>query len=83
MPFIRSSVFKRSIHHSRLIAVILLLGKIMPIYSCCAKKKLVYVIITALSGYQPSSCFKYTKLNIRSSYNIQLVLNIKYIFLIS
>ena len=45
MPPIRSLAFKR---HAYIVLVILLLGKIMPIYSRYAKKKLVYVIIVAL-----------------------------------
>jgi len=57
---------------------ILLLGKAMPSYSRCADKKLVYIIITALSGCQLFSCAKYTKLNIRSSCDVKLVSNAKY-----
>ena len=48
MPFIRSLAFKRCAY---IVATILLLGEIMPIYSYCAKKKLVYVVIIA-----PFSC---------------------------
>ena len=70
MPFIRFLVSKCFIHYSKLIAVILSLGKIIPIYSCCAKKKLIYIIIAALFSHQPSSYFKCTKLNIYSSYNV-------------
>ena len=70
MPPIRFLVSKRSTHHSKLVAVILLLNKIMPIYSRYAKKKLVYIAIIALFSHQPSSYFKYTKLNMHSSYNI-------------
>ena len=51
MPFIRFLVSKCSAYCSKLIAVILLLGEIMPIYSCCSKKGLVYIVITALSSH--------------------------------
>ena len=47
MPFIRSLVFK---HCICVVAVILLLGKIMPTYSCCVLKGLVYIAIIALLG---------------------------------
>ena len=76
MPFIRSLASKRRAH---VIATILLLGKIMPIYSCYAKKKLVYIIIIALFSCQPSSCVKCTKLNMYLSYNIRSVSNVKYL----
>ena len=78
MPFIKSLVSKR---RTRVIAVILLLSEIMPTYSRCVLKGLVYIIIIALSSRQPSSYTKYTKLNMRSSYNIYLVLDAKCIFL--
>ena len=76
MPFIR---FLASKHHAYIVAVILLLGEIMPIYSHCTKKKLVYIIITAPFSRQPSSYIKYTKLNIHLSYNIKSVLDTKYL----
>ena len=38
-------------HYAYIVAVILSLSKIMPIYSCCTEKKLVYIIITALFNY--------------------------------
>ena len=44
MPFIRSLVSKRRAHA---VAVILLLGEIMPSYSYYDEKKLVYIIIIA------------------------------------
>ena len=62
-------------------AIILLLGKIMPTYSYYTEKGLVYIVIMALFSCQPSSYTKCTKLNIRSSYNIYLVSNAKCIFL--
>ena len=50
MPFIRSLVFKYLACCFKLIAVILLLGKIMPTYSRYTEKGLVYIIIMALSS---------------------------------
>ena len=79
MPFIRSLVSK---YYTYIVTLILLLSAIIPIYSCYTEKKLVYVIIAALSGCQPSSYFKYIKLNMCSSCNIKLVFNTKYIFFI-
>ena len=70
MPFIRFSASK---HCTYVVAVILLLSEIIPTYSCCVLKGLVYIAIIALLGRQPSSYTKCTKLNIRSSYNIRLV----------
>ena len=77
MPFLRSLASERCTY---IIAVILLLSKIMPTYSCCVLKGLIYIAIIALLGRQPSSYTKYTKLNIRSSYNVKLVSNTKYAF---
>ena len=79
MPSVRSLVSKC---YARVIAIILLLSKIMPTYSCCVLKGLVYVIIIVPLGRQPSSCIKYTKLNMYLSYNIRLVFNTKYTFFI-
>ena len=81
MPFVRSSVFKRAAYYFKLVAIILLLSKIMPTYSYYMEKGLVYIIIIASLGCQPSFYIKYTKLNMRSSYNIRLIFNIKCIFL--
>ena len=72
MPPIRSLASK---HRTHTVAVILLLGKIMPSYSYCEEKKLVYIIIVALFSRQPSSCVKCTKLNIRLFCNIKSVSN--------
>ena len=74
MPFIRSSASKR---YTYIVLVILSLGKIMPIYSRCIKKKLVYIIIAAFFNCQPSSYFKYTKSNIYLSCNVKSVLDTK------
>ena len=61
IPFIR---FIASEYYIYVVAVILSLGEIMPIYSCYILKGLVCVIIAALFSRQPSSCFKYIKLNL-------------------
>ena len=81
MPLIRSSVFKCLARRFKLVAVILLLSKIMPTYSCCAEKGLVYITIITLSGRQPSFYMECIKLNIRSFCNVCLIFNIKYMFL--
>ena len=70
MPFIRSLASKHSTYCSKLVAVILSFSEIIPIYSCCVEKGLVYIIITALFSYQPSLYTKCIKLNIYSLYNI-------------
>ena len=49
MPFIR---FLASKCYTYIVILILLLGKIMPIYSYCTKKRLVYIIIITLCLYQ-------------------------------
>ena len=77
MPFIRFSVSKR---RARVVAVILLLSEIMPIYFCCVLKGLVYIVIIAPLGRQPSFYAKCTKLNIRSSYDVKSVSNTKCMF---
>ena len=61
------------------IAVIFLLGEIMPSYSCCKEKKLVYVIIIAPFSCQLSSYSKCTKSNIYLSCNIKSVSNTEYL----
>ena len=48
MPFIRSLAFK---YYAYTVALILSLGAIIPTYFYYAKKKLVCVIITALSNH--------------------------------
>ena len=63
------------------VAVILLLGEIMPSYFCYKEKKLVYIIITAPFSCQPSLYIKWAKLNIYLSYNVRLVSNTKYLYL--
>ena len=79
MPPIRSLASKRRAY---IVAMILLLSEIMSTYSCCVLKGLVYIIIIAPLGCQPSFYAKYTKLNIRSSCNVKSVSNIKCVYLI-
>ena len=79
MPPIRSS---SSAYYTKLVAVILLLSKIMPSCSYCKEKKLVCVAIMAFSSHQPSFYIKCTKSNIHLSYNVRLVSNAKYLYLI-
>ena len=76
MPPVKSLAFK---YCAYIVLVILLLGEIIPIYSYCIKKKLVYIIIIAFSSHQPSSYIKCTKLNMHSSCNIKLVSNAEYL----
>ena len=78
MPLIRSLVFKHTTYYFKLVAVILSLNKIMPTYSRYMEKGLVYIAIIAPLSRQPSFYTKYTKLNMRSSYNIKSVSNAKY-----
>ena len=77
MSFIRSLVSK---HRAYVVAIIFLFGEIISIYSYYVLKGLVYVIIIASLGCQPSFYIKYIKLNIRLFYNIKLVSNAKYIY---
>ena len=79
MPPIRSLASKR---HAYTIAVILLLGEIMPSYSHYNEKKLVYIIIVAPFGRQPFFYSECTKSNIYLSCNIKSVSNTEYLYLI-
>jgi homoaconitase/3-isopropylmalate dehydratase large subunit len=81
MPLIKSLVSKHLAHYSKLVAVILSFSEIMPTYFCYIEKGLIYIIITALFSWQPSSCSKCTKLNIYSSYNVYSISNTKCIYL--
>ena len=76
MPLIRSMASERCAYT---VAVIFLLGEIMPSYSCCDEKKLVYIIIIAPFSRQPSSCIECTKSNMRLSCNVKLVSNAEYL----
>ena len=64
------------------VILILLLGVIIFMYSCYTEKKLVYITIVAPFSRQPSSCSKYTKLNICFSCNVRSVSNTKCVFFI-
>jgi hypothetical protein len=75
MPPIRSSA---SEHRAYTVVVILLLGEIMPSYSRCKEKKLVYITIIAPFSHQPSSYIECTKSNIRLSCNVKSVSDAKY-----
>ena len=75
MPPIRSLASERRAYT---VAVILLLGKIMPSCSCCEEKKLVYVIIIVPFSCQPSFCVKCTKLNMCLSCNVRSVSDAEY-----
>ena len=79
MPPIKSLVSKRRTH---IVAIILLLSEIMPTYSRCVSKGLVYIVIIAPLGRQSSSYTKYTKLNMRLSCDVKSVSNTEYISLI-
>ena len=74
MPSVRSLASKRRAY---IVAIILLLGKIMPTYSRCVSKGLVYIIIIASLGRQPFSYTKCTKSNIYSSCDVRSVSNTK------
>ena len=78
MPFIRSLASERRAYT---LAVILSLGEIMPSYSHCKEKKLVYIIIIVPFSYQPSFYSKCTKLNMYLFYSIRSVFNTKCIFI--
>ena len=79
IPLIRSSASKRRAY---IVAVILLLSEIIPTCSCYMLKGLVYIIIIASLGRQPSFHTKCTKSNIRSFCNIKSVSNAKCAYLI-
>ena len=79
MPPIKFTAFKR---YAYIVKTIVLLNKIMPSRFNYIEKKLLYIAIIALFSCQPSSYFKYTKLNIYLFYNIRLVSNAKYTCLI-
>ena len=77
MPPIRSLASKR---HTYTVAVILLLGEIMPSYFYYEERKLVYIIIIAPFSRQPSSCSKCIKANTYSLCNVRSVSTNKYTF---
>jgi len=71
-------LFPQAHHRAFIVALILLQGIVISPYSHCADKGLVYITIAAPSSHQPFSYSKCTSLNMRSSYNIHLVLVVKY-----
>ena len=77
MPPVRSLASERRAY---VVAIILLLGEIMPTCSCYVLKGLVYIIIIAPLGRQPSSYAEYTKLNMCLSCDIRLVSNAKCVY---
>ena len=80
MPPIRSSASRR---YNKLITFIISISKVIPSYSYYIKKGLVYIIIMAPFSRQPSSYTKYTKANMRSSYDIYSISNTKYMRLLT
>ena len=50
MPFVKSLISKRFAYYLKLVTIILLLSKIIPTYSQCTEKGLVYIIIITLSS---------------------------------
>ena len=70
---VKSLVSKRTAYYFKLVAIILLLNKIMPTYSYCVEKGLIYITIIAPLGHQPSSYTKCTKSNIHLSCDVKLV----------
>ena len=66
--------------YTKTVAFILSSSKVILSCSCCVKEKLVYITIAVPSSRQPSSYSKCTQLNTYSSYDVQLVSNIKYIY---
>ena len=77
MPPIRSLASERRAYT---VTVILSLGEIIPSYSHCEEKKLVYIIITAPFSHQPFSYSKCTKLNMHLSCNIRSMSNTKCLY---
>ena len=66
---------------ARTVAVVLLLGKIMPSpYSRCAKEGLIYITLASPLSRQPFSYLECTKANIYLSYNVRSISNAKYIY---
>ena len=79
MPPIRSLASKCCAYT---VAVILLLGEIMPSYSRYNKKKLVYIVIITPSSCQTFFYSKCTKLNMYLSCNIKSVSDAEYLYFI-
>ena len=58
-------------------------SEIISLYSCCAKKGLVYIVIMAFFNCQLSFYLKYIKVNTYFFCNMRSVSNNKYIFILS
>ena len=69
-----------TVRRAYVITAILLLGKVILLYSRCVKKGLVYITIAAPSSHQPSFYSKCISVNIQLSYNIYSVSDIKCIY---
>jgi len=81
MPPVRS--ISSTVRRAHTVALVLSLGEVMPLCSCCAKEGLVYIAIAAPSGRQPSSCSECTKSNVRLSCDVHSVSNAECTFCIS
>ena len=79
MPAIRLSAFK---YYTLFISSIAYYSEIINLYSYCAKKGLVYIIIADPSSHQLFFYLEYTKLNTCVLCDIHSVSFNKYIFLI-
>ena len=79
MPPIRFSAFK---YCALLTTFISLNGEIISPCSCYIKKGLVYIAIMEPFSRQLFFYIKYIKLNMHLSYDIRLVFNAKYAYLI-
>ena len=80
MPPIRSTASRR---YNKLILLILSISKVMPSCSCYIKKGLLYIIIASPSSRQLLSCAEYTTVNMHLFYNVCLVSNTEYKYLIT
>ena len=72
IPLVRCTAFK---HYNKLILLILSISKVMPSYSYCIKRGLLYITIASPSSCQLLSCTECTTINMRFSCNIYLVSN--------
>jgi len=65
--------------YTRTMALILLLGEIIPSpCSYCVKEGLVYITLASPLSWQPSSYLECTKANIYLSYDVRSISNAKY-----
>ena len=79
MPPIR--LLSSTIRRTYIVTVILSLGEVILLYSCCVEKGLIYVAIAAPFSRQPSFYSKCILVNIHLSYNIHSISNTKYIYI--